>query len=158
MRAILSFLLVCTMVSPVLAEKAEEIDPKAEAQRSFKDGLFWLQRSKYEKAQKKFAEAIDAQPKLAEAYNNYAYCARKVSAENYEESLQYYNKALELKPTLAVAYQYRGCLHVLMGNKDLAIADYRKLVRLDRELASSLEVFIKTDGKTDKEDGFAVEY
>lgn len=147
MKTFLISLLFLPLIA--LAEKAEKIDPKAEALRAFNDGVFQMKREKYEAARDKFQEAIKKQPKLAEAYNNYAYCTRMVSEENYEEALKYYGAAIKLKPTLAVAYQYRGCLHILMGNKDLAISDYRKLAKLDEDLAKTLEEFIKTEGKAE---------
>jgi len=104
MMKLITFFLLCLMF-PSFAEKAEKIDPKAQATRSFRDGLFWLKKQKYEKAQIKFKDAIEKQPKLAEAYNNYAYCTRMISDsdESYEEALKYYGAAIKLKPTLAVA-------------------------------------------------------
>lgn len=157
MKAVILLLSLCVM--PVsLGEKAEKIDPKAIALRAFNDGVFQMKRKRYEAARDKFAEALKKQPKLAEAYNNYAYCTRMVSEDNYEEALKYYGAALKLKPTLAIAYQYRGCLHILMGNRDLAISDYRKLAKLDPELAKTLEEFIKNDGKDPVNKSYYEEY
>lgn len=142
-----------------MAEKAEEIDKDAKAKRAFLDGVFMLKRERYESAAKKFMSAIEQQPKLAEAHNNYAYAMRQVDAKNYEIALKHYNIALKLKPRLAVAYQYRGCLHYLMGNMDLAKADYNILLKLgESDLAGKLATFIKDAGMNPKEGGRALTY
>ena len=142
-----------------MAEKAEVIDTKAKAKRAFLDGVFMLKREKYESAAAKFKTAIEQQPKLAEAHNNYAYAMRQIDPENYELALKHYNIALKLKPKLAVAYQYRGCLHYLMGNMDLAKSDYNVLVKLgENDLADKLKTFIKEAGMNPKEGGAALTY
>lgn len=154
-------LLILFIFTPLvgLAEKAEVIDVEAKAKRLFSDGLFLLKRESYEKAANKFKDAIEQQPKLAEAHNNYAYALRQVDPENYELALKHYNIALKLKPRLAVAYQYRGCLHYLMGNIDLSKADYNILMKLgEKELAEKLKTFIKEAGMNPKEGGRALSY
>ena len=155
----LMILLIAFSPLMVKAEKAEVIDVEAQAKRAFLDGLFMLKRKKYDKAADKFKLAIEKQPKLAEAHNNYAFAIRQVAPENYEESLKHYGIALQLKPRLAVAYQYRGCLHTLMGNLDLAKKDYQALIKLgEKDLAAQLATFVKENGMNPKEGGVALSY
>jgi tetratricopeptide (TPR) repeat protein len=60
----------------------------------------------YERAIRSLTEAVDLDPKLAEAWNNLGYSLR-VSGR-YEEALKHYDRAIELKPDLMQAHEYRA--------------------------------------------------
>jgi len=108
-----------------------------------------MNAKKFASAQVKFEEALKANPNIAEAHNNLAYCLRKQSPENFASSLQHYNTALKLNPKLAQAYEYRGVLYVEMGRKADAEKDLATLKQLDPKLATALQTAIKAGKDTD---------
>jgi tetratricopeptide (TPR) repeat protein len=128
---------------PQLPQKAED------AATPFKEGVALMKAKKFAAAQVKFEEALKANPNIAEAHNNLAYCLRKQSPENFASSLQHYNTALKLNPKLAQAYEYRGVLFVEMGRKADAEKDLATLKQLDPKLATALETAIKAGKDTD---------
>ena len=115
----------------------------------YNEGVSLMKTKKYAAAQVKFEEALKANPNLAQAHNNLAYCLRKQSPENFTSSLQHYNTALKLNPKLAQAYEYRGVLFVEMGRKADAEKDLATLKQLDAKLAVALETAIKAGKDTD---------
>jgi tetratricopeptide (TPR) repeat protein len=121
----------------------------ADAETPFKEGVALMNAKKFAAAQVKFEEALKANPNIAEAHNNLAYCLRKQSPENFASSLQHYNTALKLNPKLAQAYEYRGVLFVEMGRKADAEKDLVMLKRLDNKLAAQLETAMKAGKDTD---------
>ena len=118
-------------------------------------GVKLMKQGEYEKAEKKFANALKKNSKMAEAYNNLGYSLRKQGPENYQEALGHYNRAIELKPNLAEAYMYRGVLHMLMGQEAKALEDHRTLTGLDRTLADALQAAIASGEEPDGLDGLA---
>ena len=108
-----------------------------------------MKAKKFAAAQTKFEVALKANPKLADAHNNLAYCLRKQSPENFASSLQHYNEALRLNPKLAQAYEYRGVLFVEMGRKADAEKDLATLKQMKSNLAVNLETAIKAGKDTD---------
>ena len=121
----------------------------ADAVTPYNEGVSLMNAKKFAAAQVKFEEALKANPNLAEAHNNLAYCLRKQSPENFSSSLQHYNTALKLNPKLARAYEYRGVLYVEMGRKADAEKDLATLKQLDPKLAVNLATAIKAGKDTD---------
>lgn len=115
----------------------------------YNEGVSLMKAKQFAAAQVKFEEALKANPNLAQAHNNLAYCLRKQSPENFASSLQHYNTALKLDPKLARAYEYRGVLFVEMGRKADAEKDLATLKQLDPKLATALETAIKAGKDTD---------
>ena len=120
-----------------------------DAATPFKEGVALMNAKKFAAAQLKFEEVLKANPKIAEAHNNLAYCLRKQSPENFASSLEHYNTALRLNPKLAQAYEYRGVLFVEMGKKEDAQKDLATLKQLNSKLAVALETAIKAGKDTD---------
>ncbi|MBV9873214.1 MAG: tetratricopeptide repeat protein [Verrucomicrobia bacterium] len=136
-----------TMTAP---QQVPQVPQKtADAEKPFKEGVALMNAKKFASAQVKFEEALKANPNIAEAHNNLAYCLRKQSPENFASSLQHYNTALKLNPKLAQAYEYRGVLYVEMGKKADAEKDLATLKQLDPKLASALQTAIKAGKDTD---------
>ena len=115
----------------------------------YNEGVSLMKAKKFAAAQVKFEEALKANPNLAQAHNNLAYCLRKQSPENFASSLEHYNMALKLDPKLAQAYEYRGVLYVEMGKKAEAEKDLATLKQLDPKLANALQTAIKAGKDTD---------
>ncbi|MEW6051300.1 MAG: tetratricopeptide repeat protein [Candidatus Zixiibacteriota bacterium] len=100
-------------------------------------------RKEFEKAVGKFNQAVELNPKLAEAHNNLGYCYRKLG--KLDESLKAYEKAIGLKPDFAKAREYRGETYLAMDQPDKATTelDFLKQMRspLADTLAKAIEVY-----------------
>jgi tetratricopeptide (TPR) repeat protein len=120
-----------------------------DATTPYNEGVSLMKAKKFAAAQVKFEEALKANPNLAQAHNNLAYCLRKQSPENFASSLEHYNTALKLNPKLAQAYEYRGVLYVELGRKADAEKDLATLKQLDPKLANALQTAIKAGKDTD---------
>ena len=94
-------------------------------------------RKNWEKAADLFRKAIAENPKNHKAHNMYGYVLRNLG--RYKESLVAYDAALSLKPDFAQALEYRAMAHLLSGNRDAALEDYKALVRLGSPLADPLK-------------------
>ncbi len=121
----------------------------------YNSGVKLMKKGNYEKAAKKFQEALKKNPNMAEAHNNLGYSLRKQGSGNFERALKHYNRAIELKSDLAEAYMYRGVLHALMGNEAKALEDHGNLTRFDRDLADKLQAAIASGEEPDGLDGLA---
>ncbi len=122
----------------------------------YNDGTLMLFKKQWAAAQQQFEAALAMNEKLAEAHNNLAYVLRKQGADHYAKSLEHYNRAIELKPKLAEAYMYRGALHALSGQADLAQADYGRLVKMKSKLAPHLKKVIDTGQEEEPEQFYGV--
>lgn len=131
------------------AGSGPSLAPKAPKEiRLYNQGVELMEKGKYEKAVQKFERALERRDEIAEAHNNLAYCLRKISADNFERSLEHYNRAIELDPQLAQAYAYRGTLFVLQGQSERAEADYRALRELNPALAAELRQVIDSGAES----------
>src|ERR1700729_4029059 len=74
---------------PQVPEKAPD------AVTTYNEGVSLMKAKKFAAAQVKFEAALKANPNLAQAHNNLAYCLRKQSPENFASSLQHYDTALK---------------------------------------------------------------
>jgi tetratricopeptide (TPR) repeat protein len=135
---------------PMPVPQVQQVPQKTpDAVNPYNEGYALMKAKKFAAAQVKFEEAVKANPNMAEAHNNLAYCLRKQSPENFAKALQHYNEALRLKPKLAQAYEYRGVLFVELGRKEDAQKDLATLKQLDPKLAVALETAIKAGKDTD---------
>jgi tetratricopeptide (TPR) repeat protein len=137
-------------INPPANQGFPQVKQENPAIKAYNEGVDLMKSKKFAQAQAKFEQAINADPKLAEAHNNLAFVLRKQGSQNFQQSLEHYNKAIQLKPSLAEAYMYRGVLYTQMGRKADAQADLTKLQKMNPHLAKELEDFIKT-GKEDDE-------
>jgi tetratricopeptide (TPR) repeat protein len=119
-------------------------------------GTRLLFKKEWAAAQQQFEAALALNEQMPEAHNNLAYVLRKQTAANYSKSLEHYNRAIALQPKLAEAYMYRGTLHALNGQADLAKADYDRLVKMKSKLAPHLEKVMETGREEEPEQFYGV--
>jgi len=113
------------------------------AEKLFKDGNKLMEFENYEQAARRFAAAVRAWPKFAEAHSNLGYCYRK--QKKYDKAIASYLKAIEIKPKLAEAREYLAEAYAELA------ADYRRkalqeleiLKKLDPEEAKEVEKFMQ---------------
>ena len=99
-------------------------------------------RKEFEKAVGNFTDAVELDPKLAEAYNNLGYCYRKLG--KLDESLKAYETALQLKPDFAQAREYRGEAYLALGQMEKANAEFDYLKQIQSPYADTLARSIET--------------
>lgn len=99
----------------------------------------WLDLSDYEYemgscfyAIRDLTQAIELNPKYAEAYNNRAFINMKV--KRYDRVLSDLNKAVELRPNYPHALMNRGDYYKHLGDKTKAIADYDKVISMGKDV------------------------
>jgi tetratricopeptide (TPR) repeat protein len=122
----------------------------------YNEGTLLLFKKEWHAAQQQFEAALAINEKMAEAHNNLAYVLRKQGAANHAKSLEHYNRAIELKPKQAEAYMYRGALHALSGQAELALADHARLVKMKSKLAPHLKKVIDTGQEEEPEQFYGV--
>ena len=117
------------------ADKAQEAAAQA-TDAGKKDKALKEAHDAYAAGLAKFQEAVQEDPKLAEAWNYYGYTSRKLG--NYDDALAAYGKALALKPGYPDALEYRGEAYLGLNRIDDAKQSYLDLYAGNRALAGKL--------------------
>ena len=104
----------------------------------YNQGVDLMHAKKFAAARVKFEQAIQANPRFAEAHKNLGFTLSQQGTENYSKALEHYNKAIQLKPKMAEAYEYRAMLLSRMGRKADAEKDLATLKKLNPKLAGEL--------------------
>ncbi len=126
-----------TLTFPATLPAVGSMVPDRDKESTYEKGRKQAVRKNWEKAADLFRKAIAENPKNYKAYNMYGYVLRNLG--RYQESLVAYDAALSLKPDFAQALEYRAMAHLLSGNRDAALKDYKTLVRLGSPLADPLK-------------------
>ena len=90
----------------------------------------------YSAASRKFAQAIEFQSGMYQAWNYLGYTQRKLG--NYQDALAAYDRALAIKPGYAEAIEYRGHAYLGLNRLSEAKESYLALYASNRKLAASL--------------------
>ena len=110
---------------PASAPPPDEARPRptsaarARARELLRDGAAWLQEGNFERARKRFLEAIDADPQLPEAFNGVGVTYRM--RNDLPVALAWYKRALSVDPDFGDAYYNMACVYALQGQDDLAL-------------------------------------
>jgi tetratricopeptide (TPR) repeat protein/membrane associated rhomboid family serine protease len=80
-----------------------------------------------------YTEAIELDPKIAEAYNDRGIAYLK--KEQFDQAISDFNNAIELKPKLAMAHNNRGIAYLKKEQFDQAISDFNNAIELKPKLA-----------------------
>lgn len=113
------------------AVRADSAPVYSKALQHLDIGIRLRNRKQFRAAIEAFTQAIAADPKMAGAYENRAYCA--IQLENFEGALGDVNKAIELDPKLAIAYSDRAKIYNERGNTKQAIADFSRAIALAKD-------------------------
>jgi tetratricopeptide (TPR) repeat protein len=101
---------------------------RAQARRLLRDGAGYLAEGSFEKARHRFLEAIEADPKVPEAYNGVGVTWRM--RNDLREALAWYKKALAVDPDFGDAYYNMACVYAVEGRAGLALR-YLKIAYLN---------------------------
>lgn len=125
-----------------------EIEERSQAMRLYGQGVKAMNSKRLAEAEANFVQALNANPRFAEAHNYLGYSLMMQGAPNYVMALDHYNRAIQLKPNLAEAYEYRGILLLKMNRKSAAEKDLATLRTLNPGLAIELERVMKNEKAT----------
>jgi len=67
----------------------------------YNQGVDLMHAKKFAAARVKFEQAIQANPRFAEAHKNLGFTLSQQGPQNYSRALEHYNKAIQLKPKMA---------------------------------------------------------
>jgi tetratricopeptide (TPR) repeat protein len=107
-----------------------------EAVKAFRAGLALHRDKQYAQAIKEYERAIALGGRFPEAFNNLAYCYRKIG--QIDKALELYKTALALRPIFPQAHDYIARTYLAKGDRAQALRHYEILRRLDAKLATCL--------------------
>jgi len=114
------------IVERIIQDPAEDILHKSAACSLC--GLVLYEQKRSDEAIAKFQKAIELDPKLALAYNNWGSVLDNKG--KYDEAIAKFRKAIELDPKLALAYNNWGIVLRKQGKNDEAEAKFQKAIEL----------------------------
>jgi Flp pilus assembly protein TadD len=83
------------------------------------DAAAWLHEGNFERARKRFQEAIALDPGLPEAFNGVGVTYRM--RNDLAAAVAWYKKALAVDPDFGDAYYNMACVYALQGQEELAL-------------------------------------
>jgi tetratricopeptide (TPR) repeat protein len=106
-------------------------DARARRERArslIREGKSYLDEGSFERARARFLAAIEADPKVPEAYNGVGVTFRMRNA--LSDALAWYKKALSADPDFGDAYYNMACIYALQGKEEMALR-YLKIAALN---------------------------
>ncbi len=139
-RRVLAVLVAITVLlaTPVRAADITEVpqDVSTAAVAAFRAGLALHREKHYAAAIREYERAIALGGRFPEAFNNLAYCYRKIG--QVDRALELYKTAIALRPTFVAAHDYMARAYLSKGDRALAMRHYEIVRRLDARLAHCL--------------------
>ncbi len=140
MRGIIFFVLVLTLVAPTGLYAADvtsvPLGVSNEAVQAFKHGLEYHKTKQWVPAIKEYERALDLGGRFPEAFNNLAYCYRKIGM--LDKSIELYKVAIQLRPIFVQAHDYLARAYLAKSDKAAALHEYEIVRHLDQKLAVCL--------------------
>jgi len=123
---------------PVRAADVTEVPEgvSTEAVKAFRGGLALHREKQYVAAIREYERAIALGGRFPEAFNNLAYCYRKIG--QLDRALDLYKTTLALRPTFPQAHDYIARTYLAKGDRAMAMRHYEIVRRLDARLAHCL--------------------
>jgi tetratricopeptide (TPR) repeat protein len=115
----------------------------SEAVAAFKRGLELHRQRKWAAAIPEYERALALGGRFPEAFNNLAYCYRKVG--QVDRAIELYKVAIALRPLFVQAHDYLARAYLQKGDRDGALREYEIVRRLDTKLAVCLWAAIQRD-------------
>lgn len=133
-------LTLLALIAPSVARAADITEvPQGvgtEAVRAFKRGLELHRAKQWTAAIKEYERALALGGRFPEAFNNLAYCYRKVG--QIDKAIELYRTAIALRPLFVQAHDYLARAYLAKGDRPAALREYEIVRRLDKKLAVCL--------------------
>ncbi len=107
-----------------------------EAVQAFKRGLEFHKAKQWTPAIQEYERALALGGRFPEAFNNLAYCYRKIGM--VDKAIDLYKVAIQLRPIFVQAHDYLARAYLSKGDRDAALHEYEIVRRLDQKLAACL--------------------
>jgi len=117
------------MLPELATRKIETDSTEAVAQSLYRNGLDSLWLGNYDGALGYFENAVNKNPKRAEAWIQVGFC--KARQGKVDDAIKAYQQALQLKPDSAEAHNKLGDAHFYAGRFSDAIEAYKEAARLE---------------------------
>jgi tetratricopeptide (TPR) repeat protein len=98
-------------------------------------GLYYLDKERYESAIAEFSKAIEIDPGLSDLYYNRGFAYSK--AGKLDQAIADYSKAIQLNPEDSDSYYNRGLAYHSKKDFDRAIADYTESIRITPDIGAT---------------------
>jgi Flp pilus assembly protein TadD len=92
---------------------------RAEARTILRDGAAWLHEGNFERARRRFLDALEVDDGIPEAYNGVGVTYRM--RNDLPRALEWYKKALAVDPDFGDAYYNMACIYAMEGEKAMAL-------------------------------------
>jgi thioredoxin-like negative regulator of GroEL len=123
------------MLPELAAKTGEKGTAEAVAESLYRSGLDSMWLGNYEGALGYFENAVNKNPKRAEAWIQVGYCRAKQGKT--EDAIRAYQQALQLQPDSAEIYNKLGDAHFYAGRFNDAIESYKEAARLQPKSADA---------------------
>ncbi len=141
-RALLSLGVVVTIQFTATSALGQQQD------NAYQQGIDALNKHDYDRAIANFSQAIEINPRDADAYTNRALAKEKIG--DFDEAISDYSHAIEINPQDTDAYVNRGIAKQKSGDSDGAISDYSHAIEFDSR--DDLAYYNRGTAKMDKRD------
>ncbi len=88
-----------------------------------------MEKNNYDKAIEDYSQAIQINPKLAEAHNSRGIAYEKKGG--YDKAIEDYSQAIQINSKYYDAYNNRGMAYYDKGEYEKAVADYTQVIRIN---------------------------
>ncbi|MCU1265486.1 MAG: hypothetical protein JWM21_1804 [Acidobacteria bacterium] len=123
------------MLPELVAKISERDSAEAVAASFYRSGLDSMWLGNYDGALGYFENAVNKDPKRAEAWIQVGYC--KTKQGKTADAIRAYQQALQLRPDSAEVYNKLGDAHFYAGRFSDAIDSYKQAVRLEPKAAEA---------------------
>ncbi len=106
------------------------------AESLYAKGLPFLWKEEYEKALPYFKEAVQKDPRYADAYFLIGYTSAQLG--RYPDALDAYKKAIQIQPDFVFAHFYLGLIYLETRDRNHALEEYKILKNLSPDYARDL--------------------
>lgn len=135
---VMIFMLLVLAPAALRAADVTEVPPgvSTEAVKAFRRGLELHKSKQWPAAIKEYERAVALGGRFPEAFNNLAYCYRKVG--QIDKAIELYWIAIQLRPTFPQAHDYLARAYMARGDREAALHEYEIVRRLNTKLATCL--------------------
>lgn len=135
---VMIFMLLVLAPAALRAADVTEVPPgvSTEAVKAFRRGLELHKSKQWPAAIKEYERAVALGGRFPEAFNNLAYCYRKVG--QIDKAIDLYRIAIQLRPTFPQAHDYLARAYMARGDREAALHEYEIVRRLNTKLATCL--------------------